>query len=82
MMRRLNPDPISFEDELNLYAYVSNNPLYYSDPDGRLLFLLPLINITWGATLAAVSFTTIEIVAVAAHKIKTRSWMRSIFGVR
>lgn len=37
--RWLTPDPIYFEDGLNLYAYVKNNPLRYHDPNG--LFALP-----------------------------------------
>ena len=32
--RWMTPDPIGFEDGLNLYAYVHNNPLSISDPYG------------------------------------------------
>lgn len=33
--RWLNADPVGEKDGLNLYCYVSNNPLLYNDPDGR-----------------------------------------------
>lgn len=36
MGRWLNPDPAGPVDGLNLYIYVGNNPLSYSDPDGLM----------------------------------------------
>lgn len=36
--RWLTPDPLSFTDGPNLYAYVHNNPLIYVDPYGLLSF--------------------------------------------
>ncbi|WP_139487948.1 SpvB/TcaC N-terminal domain-containing protein [Brevibacillus dissolubilis] len=33
--RWLNPDPAGEEDGLNLYAFVSGNPLIFTDPDGQ-----------------------------------------------
>jgi RHS repeat-associated protein len=34
MGRWMNPDPIGPEDDINLYAYVRNNPVNLIDPDG------------------------------------------------
>ncbi|WP_068468618.1 RHS repeat-associated core domain-containing protein [Candidatus Protochlamydia phocaeensis] len=42
LMRWQTADPIGFEDGLNLYQYVHNNPFRYQDPDGQFAFLIPL----------------------------------------
>lgn len=41
--RWLTKDPLGFEDGLNLYAYVRNNPFRYTDPDGRFIMAVPLV---------------------------------------
>ncbi len=59
----LTPDPIGDGDGPNYYAYVHNNPMLYSDPDGRFaafFLLFELVSITWGATEVAVAAITIE----------------------
>lgn len=33
--RFLQRDPIGMSDDVNLYAYVKNNPVRYVDPSGR-----------------------------------------------
>ena len=41
LMRWQTTDPLRFEDGLNLYAYVHNNPFAYQDPDGQFAIAVP-----------------------------------------
>lgn len=70
LMRWLTTDPLQFEDGLNLYAYVHNNPFCYKDPDGRFAFTLaiPVFEATFGAVLTTAFLpaigTTLAVAAV------------------
>ena len=69
LMRWQTPDPLSFEDGLNLYTYVRNNPFIYRDPDGRFVFLIPLVTCAFGSAGITISVTTASYIintAVAA----------------
>ena len=51
--RYLQADPIGLAGGLNGYAYALHQPTRYVDPDGRLVFLLPLVPVViTGADLA------------------------------
>jgi len=39
----MSEDPIGFDGGLNLYGYVGNSPMMYTDPSGQLAFLPILI---------------------------------------
>lgn len=45
----ITPDPLEDIDGPNYYAYVKNNPLYYTDPNGRAIFLAFAIPLDWAA---------------------------------
>ena len=55
LMRWQTTDPLGFEDSLNLYCYVHNNPFCYKDPDGRIIFAIPLIVGAFGTTGLVIS---------------------------
>ncbi len=43
--RWLSPDPIGAEDGLNLYQYVRNNPVNFTDPDGLQASNVPISDV-------------------------------------
>lgn len=64
LRRWLTSDPLGFEDGLNLYTFVRNNPLRYQDPDGQFAFAIPLFCIAFGEGIA-ISTTTLSIIGGA-----------------
>jgi hypothetical protein len=57
-MRWQTTDPLGFEEGLNLYTYVRNNPFYYRDLDGCnaqvLRFTIIVVEIAFGVTVSPV----------------------------
>lgn len=49
MGRFLSPDPIDYQDQLNLYAYVANDPVNAFDPNGERTIWLQ-VDAWWGET--------------------------------
>ena len=39
-------DPAGFIDGTNLYRFVKNNPLLYTDPDGQFAIVIPIVQVT------------------------------------
>ncbi|MGK5595405.1 MAG: RHS repeat-associated core domain-containing protein, partial [Parachlamydiaceae bacterium] len=64
--RWLTPDPIGYEDGSNLYAYVHNNPCFYSDPEGKFAFAIPVLAIAFGSGEAVATFITLETLGYVA----------------
>ncbi len=65
--RFLQTDPIGYGDDLNLYCYVGGDSINGVDPNGQLLFLIPIVVIAYRAYSAYDTITsTVENVKVLA----------------
>lgn len=75
-------DPAGFVNGTNLYRFVKNNPLLYSDPDGQFAFVIPVVSFGWSGVAwfttevvlaalgtAAVSYGAYELCQYIGHKI-------------
>lgn len=59
------PDPIGTLQSDNLYLYCFNNPLKYTDPDGRFAFVIPIV--IWGSAALTEVLIDAAIVAGASY---------------
>ena len=66
-MRWQTTDPLGFEDGLNLYAYVHNNPFCYKDPDGKFAIpypvIVPLVEVAFGTFFTATVLPALGVIA-------------------
>ncbi|MEZ5528347.1 MAG: RHS repeat-associated core domain-containing protein [Porticoccaceae bacterium] len=81
--RFLSVDPIGYDDQMNLYAYVANAPMLYRDPSGKLTFVTDYsaeetIGKGIGGSFGSFIDFTDGDVGLVASKVKTAGFLADV----
>lgn len=71
--RFLQPDPEGHSGGINLYAYAENDPLFYTDPSGRVIPILALALI--GGVIGAVANVAATYVSTPSGQLTGNWWL-------